>query len=141
MRIHETAEQQVGTRAACAGRRCVQGAAAQGLTRSPLLAVVACMAVLALVACAGGKEPSFYTLQSPAEATMTPAVRAASVLVIPGPVRVPDALDRSAYWASAALQGCSCHVSGRDWAEMQKMMAEVLGAGKLVGLFPSIPSG
>lgn len=94
MRIHETAEQQVGTRAACAGRRCVQGAAAQGLTRSPLLAVVACMAVLALVACAGGKEPSFYTLQSPAEATMTPAVRAASVLVIPGPVRVPDALDK-----------------------------------------------
>ena len=53
---------------------------------------VACAAVLA--GCAGGKEPSFYTLQAPTEAAITPAVRAASVLVVPGPVRVPDALDK-----------------------------------------------
>lgn len=44
--------------------------------------------------CAGGKEPAFYTLQLPTGGAIAPAVRAASVLLQVGPVRVPDALDR-----------------------------------------------
>ena len=54
---------------------------------------------------------------------------------------VADALSRWAYPASAALQDCSWHGSAQDWAEMQKIMAEELAAGKMVGLIPSIPSG
>lgn len=85
---------EASARTRCGVRQCAQGIAAPGLTRSPLLAGVACAAALVLAACAGGKEPSFYTLQAPAESAISPSVRAASVLVVPGPVRVPDALDK-----------------------------------------------